>query len=314
MSTTTAPDAAPARAPRRSLARLSDYPWRQRARRQRRVHKRGRQEWLVFIARHSLAIAAAIMFLVPFCFVVLMSFMTSDQALTSDFWPHTWHPENFVQIFSTVPLLRYLGNTVLYSVLATGFMLLSSVPAAYALARLRWRGRNAVFLVVIGMMMLPPQVVTVPLYLMWADLGLTGTLWPLILPMLAGDAFSIFLLRQFLLTIPAEYTDAARVDGCGEWRVLLRVVVPMAKPGIAAAAIFQFFYAWNDYYGPLLYTSESPEHWTLSLALSQFKHLHHVEWNLVMAATLLVMLPVIVVFFFAQKAFVQGVTLTGVKG
>ena len=108
--------------------------------------------------------------------------------------------------------------------------------------------------------------------------------------------------------------DAARIDGCSEWQVLLRVVMPMARPGIAATAIFQFFYAWNDYYGPLLYTSENQSNWTLSIALSQFKSLHHVEWNLVMAATLLVMVPVIVVFFFAQKAFVQGVTLTGVKG
>ena len=272
-----------------------------------------REPWLVVIGRHSLAITFGVLFLGPFVFVLLTAFMTSDQALTSSYWPTSWHPENFVTIFTTVPMLRYLLNSVMYAGLATVFMLLSSVPAAYALAKLSWRGRNLVFLVVICMMMLPPQVTTVPLYLMWANAGLTGTLWPLILPMLAGDAFSIFLLRQFLLTIPDDYLDSARIDGCGEWQVLLRVVVPMARPGIAATAIFQFFFAWNDYYGPLLYTSESTEHWTLSLALSQFKHLHHVEWNLVMAATMLVMLPVIIVFFFAQKAFVQGVTLTGVK-
>lgn len=273
----------------------------------------GSSRRLRFIARHSVAIALALMFLAPFGFALLTAFMTSDQALTSNWWPRSWHPQNFVEIFTKSPMLRYLVNTVVYSVLATAFMLIASIPAAYALAKLRWRGRNAVFLVVICMMMLPPQVVTVPLYLMWADLGLTGTLWPLILPMLAGDAFSIFLLRQFLLTIPPDYLDAARIDGCSEWQVLLRIVIPMARPGIAATAIFQFFYAWNDYYGPLLYTSENTENWTLSLALSQFRHLHHVEWNLVMAATVLVMLPVIVVFFFAQKAFVQGVTLTGVK-
>jgi multiple sugar transport system permease protein len=243
-----------------------------------------------------------------------MSFMTSDQALTSNLWPTSWHPENFLDIFRKFPMFDYLVNTVVYVVLATGFMLLSSVPAAYALAKLRWRGSNAVFVVIICMMMLPPQVVTVPLYLMWANAGLTGTLWPLILPMLVGDAFSIFLLRQFLLTIPDSIVDAARIDGCSEWQVLLRVVAPMAKPGIAATAIFQFFYSWNDFYGPLLYTSENQENWTLSIALSQFKHLHHVEWNLVMAATLIVMAPVIIVFFLAQKAFVQGVTLTGVKG
>jgi multiple sugar transport system permease protein len=273
-----------------------------------------REPWLVVVARNSVAIAAGIVFFAPFVFVVLMSFMTSDQALTSNLWPTSWHPENFVDIFTKLPMLDYILNTMTYALLATGFMLLSSVPAAYALAKLRWRGSTATFVVIICMMMLPPQVVTVPLYLMWSNAGLTGTLWPLILPMLAGDAFSIFLLRQFLMTIPDTVLDAARIDGCSEWQTLLRVVVPMARPGIAATAIFQFFFAWNDYYGPLLYTSEEQSNWTLSIALSQFKHLHHVEWNLVMAATLLVMLPVIIVFFLAQKAFVQGVTLTGVKG
>ena len=269
---------------------------------------------LVWIARHSIAIALAIMFVTPIVYLVLISLMTSNQALTANYWPDTWHPENYVQVFERTPLPTYLLNTVVYAVCATGFMLLSSVPAAYALAKLRWRGRNVMFLVIICMMMLPPQVVTVPLYLMWANAGLTGSLWPLLIPMLFGDAFSIFLLRQFLLTIPQEYLDAARVDGCGEWRTLLRVVLPMARPGIAAAGLFQFFYAWNDYYGPLLYTSENENAWTLSLGLASFHTVHHVDWNLVIAATVLTMAPIIIVFFFAQKAFVQGVTLTGVKG
>ncbi len=269
---------------------------------------------LVWIGQHSLAIMLSIMFLTPVVYLLLISLMTSDQALTSNYWPKTWHPGNYVKVFQTTPLPRYLLNTVVYAVLTTAFTLLASVPAAYALAKLRWRGRNLMFLTVICMMMLPPQVVTVPLYLMWARYHLTGTLWPLIIPFLFGDAFSIFLLRQFLLTIPQEYLDAARVDGCGEWRTLLRVVLPMARPGIAAAALFQFFYAWNDYYGPLLYTSENESNWTLSLGLASFHTVHHVDWNLVTAATVLTMTPIIVVFFFAQRAFVQGVTLTGVKG
>ncbi|MEV7623599.1 carbohydrate ABC transporter permease [Actinoplanes sp. NPDC089786] len=277
----------------------------------RRVRRQNRLAW---VARHSIAIALSIMFLAPVVYLILLSLMTSSQALTSDYWPNTWHPENYLRVFQVTPLPHYLLNTVIYAVAATAFMLISSIPAAYALAKLRFRGRNALFLTVICVMMLPPQVVTVPLYLMWARYGLTGTLWPLIVPMLFGDAFSIFLLRQFLLTIPAEYLDAARVDGCGEWRVLLRVVLPMARPGIAAAGLFQFFYAWNDYYGPLLYTSENENAWTLSLGLASFHSVHHVDWNLVTAATVLTMAPIIIVFFFAQRAFVQGVTLTGVKG
>jgi len=273
-----------------------------------------RQHRLAWIARHSIAIVLAIMFLTPVVYLFLISVMTSNQALTSDYWPNTWHFENYVRVFEVTPLPRYLLNTVIYAVSATVLMLLSSVPAAYALAKLRFRGRNAMFLIVLCVMMLPPQVVTVPLYLMWARYGLTGSLAPLIIPMLFGDAFCIFLLRQFLLTIPTDYLDAARVDGCGEWRTLLRVVLPMARPGIAAAGLFQFFYAWNDYYGPLLYTSENESSWTLSLGLASFHGVHHVDWNLVTAATVLAMAPIVVVFFFAQKAFVQGVTLTGVKG
>jgi multiple sugar transport system permease protein len=277
----------------------------------RRVRRQNRLAW---IARHSIAIVLTIMFATPVVYLVLLSLMTSEQALTSNYWPDSWHPGNYLQVFRVTPLPRYLLNTVIYAVLATAFMLLSSVPAAYALAKLRFRGRNLLFLTIICVMMLPPQVTTVPLYLMWARYHLTGTLLPLVIPMLFGDAFSMFLLRQFLLTIPVEYLDAARVDGCGEWRTLLKVVLPMARPGIAAAGLFQFFYAWNDYYGPLLYTGENENAWTLSLGLASFHSAHHIDWNLVTAATVLTMAPIVVVFFFAQRAFVQGVTLTGVKG
>jgi multiple sugar transport system permease protein len=245
---------------------------------------------------------------------VLTSLMSSRQALTSDYWPHSWHPENFAEVFRRLPMLRYFANSLLYAGLSTLFMLLSSLPAAYALARLRWRGRQLALVLVIMMMMLPPQVTVVPMYIMWARLNLTGSLWPLILPNLLGDAFSIFLLRQFLLTIPEEYSDAARIDGCSELSVLVRVLVPMARPAIAATAMFMFFYTWNDYYGPLLYTSENPGSWPVSLGLVSFRGAHEVSWNLTMAATVMVMLPIFVIFAFAQKAFVEGVNLTGVKG
>ncbi|MEU4740652.1 carbohydrate ABC transporter permease [Actinosynnema sp. NPDC023658] len=269
---------------------------------------------LEWVAVHSLGLALGLMFTLPIVFVLLTAVMSDSQAFTKDLWPREWHWGNFVEVFDKAPLLEYLGNSLLYSLLATAGMLLSSVPAAYALAKLRWRGRNAVFLLVVGAMMLPPQVVAVPLYDTWSSLGLTGTLWPLIAPYFLFDAFSIFLLRQFILTIPQSYVDAARVDGCGEFQALVRVVVPMARPGIAATALFCFLYTWNDYFGPLLYTSEKPDQWTLSLALSTFKGMHHVQWNLAMAVTLLIMLPAVVLFAFAQRSFVKGITFTGVKG
>jgi multiple sugar transport system permease protein len=198
-------------------------------------------------------------------------------------------------------------------------VLVSSIPVAYALARLRWRGRNVMFLVVLVALMLPPQVTVVPLYVMWAKFhpfgfDFIGSLWPVIAPNWLGDAFSIFLLRQFFLTIPEEYLDAARVDGCGEFRILTTVVCRLAKPAIVAVALFSFLYTFNDFFLPLLYTAEAPHHWVLSIGLSEFRSLHQVQWNLTMAATLLVMAPVIILFFLAQRAFVEGVTLTGVKG
>jgi len=273
-----------------------------------------RKRLLLAIAQHSVLIAFAIAFLAPFLFIVLTSLMTTNQALSSNLWPHPFRLQNFIDVFTKAPLWRWTLNTMMYSVLATTGLLLSSVPVAYALARIRWRGREAAFIIVLIALMLPPQVSVVPLYVMWAKLHLIGTLWPLIIPNWFGDAFTIFLLRQFFLTIPEEYLDAARVDGCGELRILFTVVTRLAKPAIAAVALFSFLYTFNDFFLPLLYVGENSHNWVLSLGLAQFRSAHQVQWNLTMAATLLVMAPVIILFFLAQRAFVEGVTLTGVKG
>ncbi|MFH9230589.1 carbohydrate ABC transporter permease [Streptomyces globisporus] len=295
---TAAPSPSTARGPRTPTART--------ARRKALLH---------WIAVHSLGIAAALFFVLPFVFVVLTSLMSDQQALTRDLTPNTWEWANYERVFNTPGFLTWWRNTLLYAGVGTVLTVVSSIPVAYALAKFRFRGRKLSLMLVISMMMLPPQVVIIPMYLFWAkQMDLSGTLWPLIIPMAFGDAFSIFLLRQFLLTIPNEYLDAAKVDGCGEFRTLMKVVLPMARPGIAAIALFQFFAAWNDYFGPQIYASENPAAWTLSYGLESFKGAHHTDWNLTMAATVLVMAPVIAVFFFAQKAFVEGVTLTGVKG
>ncbi|MDI2129819.1 carbohydrate ABC transporter permease [Yinghuangia seranimata] len=278
-------------------------------------HGVGTQRVLHWIAVHTLAVAAVLFFALPFVFLFLTSVMTDRQTLTPSLWPHEWRWSNYSDIFNTPGFGTWWRNTLIYAVSGTTLCLISSLPVAYALARFRFRFRGVALMAVIATMMLPPQVIIIPMYIFWSeDMGLSGTLWPLIIPLAFGDAFSIFLLRQFLLTLPSEYLDAARVDGCGELRILLRIVVPMIKPAIAAVALFQFFYCWNDYFGPQVYTSENPEAWTLSYGLESFKGAHHTNWNLTMAATLLVMAPVILVFFFAQKAFIEGVTLTGVKG
>jgi multiple sugar transport system permease protein len=274
-----------------------------------------RRSLLFSVANHSFVIAAALMFLLPFVFIALTSLMTGDQSLSPKLWPSPFRWSNYIDVFHQAPLMRWIANTMIYCGLATVGLLLSSIPVAYALARLRWRGRQVAFLLVLATMMLPQQVTVVPLYVMWSKLHLVGTLWPVILATWLGDAFSIFLLRQFFLTIPQEYIDAARVDGCGEFRILMTVVLRLAKPAIAAVTLFSVLYAFNDYFLPLLYVGQGELHtWTVSIGLSQFRNLHQVQWNLTMAATLLVMSPVIIIFFVAQKVFVEGITLTGVKG
>jgi len=278
---------------------------------------RTRQSWdrnLYWIATHALGLALGVIFLLPILFVLLTAVMKNDQAMSASLWPAEWHLENFLRVFDRAPLLEYFTNSLIYSGLATAGALLSAIPAAYALSKLRWPGQNLCFMLTLSAMMLPPQVTIVPLYDLWVRIGLTGTLVPLVAPYFFFDAFSIFLLRQFFLTIPRDYLEAAKIDGCTEFQAMVRVLLPMAKPGIAATAMFCFLFTWNDYFGPLLYTGENQDHWPLSLAIASFRGMHHVEWNLTMAATALTMAPVIVLFVVAQKSFVRGITFTGVKG
>lgn len=266
------------------------------------------------MARHSVLIAFAVIFLAPFVFITLTAVMTDHQAVTPSFWPDPFRWVNFAEVFDRVPLFRYAWNTTQVAVGSTIGILLSCIPVAYALSRMRWRGRQFAFVLVLATLMLSVQVTIVPLYIIWVRLGQIGHLTPLILPSFLGDAFSIFLLRQFFLTIPEELSDAARVDGASEFQIMTRVIVPLAKPAIAAVAIFNFLYNWNDLFAPLLYVGTNEKLWTLTIAMSEFNQRHGTEWNLVMAASILFMLPVIILFFMAQRVFVEGVTLTGVKG
>ena len=273
-----------------------------------------RRRFLTEVGNHAALITVSIMFLLPIAFIVLTALMTDGQARTPDLWPQPFRWSNFLDVFERIPLLRYTLNTVTISTLATVGVVVSCIPVAYALSRMRWRGRNASFLVVLSTIMLPVQVTIVPLYILFVRFGWIGTMKPLIVPLFFGDAFTIFLLRQFFLTIPSELSDAARVDGASEFQIMTRVIVPLAKPAIAAVALFQFLYSWNDFFSPLLFLIQDPDKWTLSLALSEFRSQYHVEWNLTMAAAVLFVMPVIILFFLAQRAFIEGVTLTGTKG
>jgi multiple sugar transport system permease protein len=276
-----------------------------------------RRQFLNTIASHAVLIAVSAVFFIPMIFILLTSVMTDVQANTPALWPNPFRFANYTDIFTVtqVPFLQYTFNTLLVAFLSTLGVVVSSIPVAYALSRMKWRGRQVMFILVLATLMLPYQVTALPLYVVFVKVfHWVPSLKPLIIPSFFGDAFSIFLLRQFFRSIPDDLSDAARVDGASHWQILTRVIVPLAKPAIAAVALFNFLYAWNDLFGPLLYVGEDSASWTLAIGLSEFKALHHVQWNLTMAASVLFMLPVIILFFLAQKVFIEGITVTGVKG
>jgi multiple sugar transport system permease protein len=267
------------------------------------------------VRSHTVLIIVSAVFFVPLIFVMLTSVMSDQQANTSHLWPQPFLFGNYGDVFSAVPFLRYTFNTMTVAFLSTVGVVLSSIPVAYALSRMKWRGRNVVFVLVLATLMLPYQVTALPLYVVFVKIfHWVPGLKPLIVPSFFGDAFSIFLLRQFFRSIPDDLADAARVDGANDWQIMTRVIVPLAKPAIAAVALFNFLYAWNDFFAPLLYVGEDSKSWTLAIGLSEFKALHHVQWNLTMAASLEFMIPVVILFFLMQKVFIEGITVTGVKG
>lgn len=214
----------------------------------------------------------------------------------------------------TITFLTYLANTLLLAVLGVTGTVLSSALVAYGLSRIRWKGREALFTLTLSTMMIPFPVLMIPLYAVFRELGWIGTLLPLWVPAFFGSAFNIFLLRQFFLTIPGELSDAARIDGCSEFGIFWRVILPLARPALAVVALFQFLFVWNDFLGPLIFLTE-PGTFTMALGLQQYQSQHGgSEWQLLMAATLLLVLPVVALFFFAQRSFIQGIATTGMGG
>jgi multiple sugar transport system permease protein len=222
-----------------------------------------------------------------------------------------WH--NYPEALSSFPFWQYLMNTLFVCLMTMTGTVLSAALPAYGFSRLRWPGRDPLFFVLIMTIMLPAQVTMLPVFLIFRWLGWTGTFLPLIVPPFLGSAFSIFLLRQFFMGIPQELSDAARIDGCSELGILGRVIVPMAKPAIATVALFAFTYAWMDFLNPLIYLHDE-RHYTLAIGLQAFLGRHGGEWSLLMAAATVITLPMLVIFFFAQRTFIQGIALTGLKG
>jgi multiple sugar transport system permease protein len=266
---------------------------------------------LLSVAEHSLLLGVSAVFLAPLAVIVLTGLMTDHQALSSSLWPRPFVWGNLTEVFREAPIARALWITIQVAGLSAIGATLTSLPVAYALACLRWRGRSAVMALTLATAALPLAVTSVPLYELFSDLGWVGTLRPLIVPNLFGDALSIFLLRQAFLAVPRELVEEARVQGASELRILCRVMVPLARPTIAAVALLAFTFNWSELFRPLLYLGHEPELWTLSLALTELRGLHTVDWNLTMTACAIFTAPVLLLFGLAQRALLDGVVVQG---
>lgn len=258
--------------------------------------------------------AGSVIILMPLLWMVSTSLKPLSQVFRfpPEFIPQRIVWSNYPDALTQLPFDVYFGNTmfiVFWTVL--GEVTASSV-VAYAFARLRWKGRNALFIVVLATMMLPRQVTLIPDFLIFKYLGMIDTFWPLILPSWFGNPFYIFLLRQYFLTHSRELDQAAVIDGCSRFGVFWRITLPMSKPVLAAVAIFSFQYHWNDFFRPLIFLFDQDKY-TLALGLQFFQGTYGTEWNSLMAVSLVVMLPLIIVFFFTQRIFIQGVVFTGYK-
>jgi multiple sugar transport system permease protein len=257
----------------------------------------------------------AIIYVFPLYWLLATALKTDKEVfqMPPTFFPPVPQWQNFAAATTYIPFWRYLGNTFFIAIVCIIGTLLSCTLIAYGFSRIKWPGRNIVFLIYLSTIMLPAQVTLIPLYMIYRQLGWVGTFLPLTVPSFFGNAFFVFLLRQFLLSIPGELSDAARIDGASELGILRHIMIPLMRPALATVALFTFVNVYRDFLGPLIYLSDQKQ-WTISLGLLLFKNMYGAQWQLMMAASTLAMLPIMVLFFFTQNTFVKGISLTGIKG
>ncbi|CAN5294630.1 carbohydrate ABC transporter permease [soil metagenome] len=258
-------------------------------------------------------VAGAVAVLVPLAWMVSTSLKPESEVFRApvEWLPSTVRTENYSEAVSLIPFWRYALNSLIVAVPVVVGTVVTSAAVAYAFARLRAPGMRWLFVLVVAAIMLPGEVTLIPSFLLFKELGWVGTYLPLTVPAwLGGGAFNIFLLRQYFLTIPIEHDEIARVEGHSFLSILLRVVIPQSWPALGVVAAFEFVHVWNDFLGPLLYLTDQDQY-TLPLGLNFYKDIYNTQWAHLMAASVLALLPCIVVFFLAQRAFTQGVVLTG---
>jgi ABC-type glycerol-3-phosphate transport system permease component len=273
------------------------------------------RKWAGYLSAYVVMTAIALVFMIPLLWMLSTSLKSRAEIFA---WPPTWIPEqpqwnNYFDAFTKYPLARFMLNSFIL-VLGNTIGELISVPIiAYGFARLKFPFKRVLFIVMLSTMMIPGQIKLIPLYSLYSQLGLTGTYVPLILPAFFGNAFFIFLMVQYIRTIPRELDEAARIDGAGTWTILYRIILPLCKPVLAVMIVFTFLWVWNDFLQPLIYLNDFNSY-PISVGLAFFRGRYSVEWNLFMAATLVSILPVLILYFFAQRHLIGGIASLGLKG
>lgn len=266
---------------------------------------------------YALLVALSLWFIAPLGWMFLTSFMPLEQVgvFPPELIPREWHPENYSEALKFWDFGTTFGNTVFITIVSLIGHVGSSTVVAYGFARFRFPFRDALFLVLLATLMLPFAVLLIPVYIAYNEIGWVNTFWPLIAPAYFGQAFYIFICRQFFLGIPQDLIDAAKIDGAGEFTIFIRLMIPLAKPAIIVVAILSFQNSWNDFLGPLIYLRDDSLH-TLAIGLYKFQGLPGQGgiYNQQMAASIMMVVPVLIVFFIFQKQFIQGANISGLKG
>jgi multiple sugar transport system permease protein len=267
------------------------------------------------VATHVALIILSLVFILPFFWMFTGSIKTDTalNALPIVWWPQTIDLGNYVYGLQALPFVLYIFNTLVICLFSMIGAVLASSFVAYGVARIDWPLRTPLFVVILGTTMIPFYVTMIPLFTLFRSIGWVNTALPLIVPTFFGVPFYIFLLRQFFLTIPRDLSDAAKIDGANELTIFVRLILPLSKPALAAAALFQFLISWSDFLGPLIYLNNQNKY-TVSLGLSFFQGQYTTQYGAMMAVSMVLVIPVVILFFFAQRTFIQGITLTGMKG
>jgi ABC-type glycerol-3-phosphate transport system permease component len=280
----------------------------------RRLGIRGRATATKVIT-YVLLFGLSISFILPFLWMISTSLKLSQDVFTypPSFFPNSFEWTNYPRGWRVLPFNTFLINSLIVTLSNVAGNVLSCSLVAFGFARLNGRGRNILFLLLLATLMIPREVTIIPRFLMFSAAGLTNTLWPLVLPAWFGYAFFIFLLRQFFMGIPIDLDHSARIDGANNWQILTQIILPLSQPALASVAIFAFIGNWSNLLDPLIYL-RSTELYTLALGLNLFRGQNFTQFNLLMAVSIITLIPVLLMFFFSQKLFVQGVSLTGMGG